>query len=719
MIALRSIPYPRTLPDPAVFESFSQEYQSIDVSGVRQQPRYVPLYDHSAPLARLVVAGKYEDAEVVRAELVQSGTFIRHSPVYFRAAQHVLEQEDLPNRSQAFSNWWSLIPYASSVRQGSFRNVTRLIFSSNRVDLPTAIRYAIISAEKGYARRIGPLAIGHITRFADPAFTARFIDEFDRADREFYEKTREISGVFTPSVVRNKDSRKRWWSLAIRTHCNAKRPLVAFELLEAAREHGVRLTRYTYSYVLGELEAKKCTDAATALKAMFKKQILVPAKDLMMRGPPATSPEALPMIDASRTLENNLAISLRMLKRSLLSDHPPSARELAAFFDIYKTHRRGGRAINLLQTRAFRLSRTAFAVVKHAELLHHHHKKEYNHVLYVFTNYFHMVGVPREDVLHLLPTVSDHPSRRRLTRPTPRRPLLSMFKFTTFNTSDKIWPSGYHTSLVWTALVHHCSKRVQLEQLYQKLIDFASRPSYKPISSDPSPPSASTSAEPQSSAATEGHWSETTSPVIAPVEAFDAAHFNAFVDGFCRFQRFDRAYRVIQDMRSFGIQPDFHTMCMLAGRLAKLGDTDEALNMLDQIRQRSVAEQQEGAVGESEKVEGVAVQEGESVEESRKPMSRQQFIEALRKRRRSGPLLAAYTSVLRGFVDRRLLDHARAIEVALGEHLGYVSGSEPQTEEAINWLRRLEGLERERLEAEGLSVEAEITDEEQTAGEPQ
>ena len=100
-------------------------------------------------------------------------------------------------------------------------------------------------------------------------------------------------------------------------------------------------------------------------------------------------------------------------------------------------------------------------------------------------------------------------------------------------------------------------------------------------------------------------------------------------------------------------------------------------------------------------------------------MSRQQFIEALRKRRRSGPLLAAYTSVLRGFVDRRLLDHARAIEVALGEHLGYVSGSEPQTEEAINWLRRLEGLERERLEAEGLSVEAEITDEEQTAGEPQ
>ncbi|THH17557.1 hypothetical protein EW146_g3279 [Bondarzewia mesenterica] len=671
MKALRDIPYIATPPDNTLFEDYSGEYTAIKILTKDVSAENVAIAGETlgfgAPILRLVKNRQFKEADLVRAELVEMGVPIEPHYLYYHAAENILKQPHFPDRTRAFSNWWSLIPPVSKKLTGNFATITRHLFFSNRIDIPTIYAFAVISAEKGYARRIAPLVIGFMARLAEPAVTMRFLEEFSQADRTYCEGRKESGGSF--SYLRGNDSRKRWWSVAIRTHCTARRPEEAFNLLKAARQHNIGITGYTYSYVLGELEAKGFDAAAASVKDMVKGRVLEPAKK-SLPGPPAASLLPLPAISRSQSIKNNLAIALRMLKRAITSDYPPSARELAAFFDAYKLNRRGGHAINLLRTRAFRFSRTAISVVEHAELLHHFHRQEYTDVLYIFQKFFHMISVPQEDVLQLLPKRQNFPPHMRI-RKTKEGRLPAWVITTTFNMPDKLWPMSYHSAIVWNALVNHCATLRQLVSLYNKLLAMCTIPIDVPIhrymhSPSPTP-------------------TPSTGPVIAPVEAFSAAHFTGFIEAFCRFQELERAVRVLEDMRARGIHPNLHNLIVLVGQIAKQGNPQTALDLLNQIRERrSVAHHDATLDGGERESEEERVGGTDSL--------RHDFIKSIRARRADAPVLIAYTTVMRGFVDRRLLDHARAVEVALVDHLGYTPGSSPQTDEVIQWLRRVEGL---------------------------
>ncbi|TFY73409.1 hypothetical protein EWM64_g10602, partial [Hericium alpestre] len=419
MKALHDVPYVPSPSSSDLFEDWSDEYTSVSVPEILEdnatsiQTKGSNQRRPCDILRRLVQEGSWEDAEHVRQELVDAGTPIAPSPLYYGAARNVLaRREPNPDRAIEFAHWWSLIPLRSRTHPGNFHSIEQLLFFRPEVDMPTVITFGIISAEKGYARRIGPLVVPHIVRYAEPDLAGMFLTEFVKADHKHEARYGQLSIDETMPrryfKMYRQNTRKRWWSLAVRTHCLAARPLDAFELFKVTLQRGITLTNYTHMYLLGELQAHGHITEAAELSSLSLFELGC-AKTNLTGASDAPAESTSPSVDPSQPVERNLALVLRSLKTSLNSGTPLDQGPLADFLDIYKTDARGGLAIQLLRSRAYRLSHTAVSAVALGELLHHHHGGEHAAVLYVFKKLFHIVSMPMHALRRHLPTRSDFP----------------------------------------------------------------------------------------------------------------------------------------------------------------------------------------------------------------------------------------------------------------------------------------------------------------------
>jgi len=143
-------------------------------------------------------------------------------------------------------------------------------------------------------------------------------------------------------------------------------------------------------------------------------------------------------------------------------------------------------------------------------------------------------------------------------------------------------------------------------------------------------------------------------PIAAPADRYDSAHFQPFLIAFTLLHGAQYGLRVLDDMQDCDVAPSAHTLGMAAALQARHGEPALALRMLDAVR------------GMLERGE-----DGEA------------------KTRRDRQVLAAYTSVLRGFADCRDLAHARRVAGMLAEQLGYVEGN-ARTDAVLRFVRRLE-----------------------------
>ncbi|KAI0064395.1 hypothetical protein BV25DRAFT_1823391 [Artomyces pyxidatus] len=660
MKALKSIPYPSTPLDSSLFEPWGRDYASIDVP--EANPSKLGPDEPSRLLRQLVSSRNFTDAEHAHAELVEMGIDIKLSPVYYHAAQHVLEQKEHDDRANAFAKWWSLIPLQSDNPHGTFFSVERLLYSTGDVRLDCVSRFAVIGASKGYARQIGARAVAHILRYAQPSYSAQFLSDLSHADSEYQNK----SGQLSEGLTRLKENRKRWWSLAVRTHCTAGRPDAALALTRMARERSITLTFYTYQYLLGKLVQVGNAEGAEEVRTFHDGTI--PVAKSLLDTPSGFKP--LPLISPANDLHTNEAIVMTMLKRSAITDEPAYARDMVPFFDLYKLDRRGGHAIMHLRTRAYRFSLSALSIVLLAEMLHHHGRKEYIGVLYVFSNFFHMVGVPARVVRARLWTWRDYQPKDRIGSDLPRR-----IKLSTFNLRSKLWPTSYHTALVWNALVHLCNVRREVDWLYNNLMHRTQPPDHERIRWSKGVESISAT---NTTNEASPHPVETDPEFdIAPTQAYDAAHYHPFIWAYSFYTGAGHALDVLDDMEQLGVKPSFNNLTLAAGLQAKYGSEKATFNLLDHI-ERLCAEElqdtQKPAPKSDEEPWKSRLDEGLTIKDFRE----------------DSLLLIAYTTVLRGFVDRRRLPSAREVEQRLYDRLQYKPGTNRRTDEALRWLRDLE-----------------------------
>ncbi|KAF8549433.1 hypothetical protein OG21DRAFT_1515205 [Imleria badia] len=314
-----------------------------------------------------------------------------------------------------------------------------------------------------------------------------------------------------------------------------------------------------------------------------------------------------------------LATRLRSLRSALRSPCPPSPHALHSFITSYQALGRT-RALTLLRSLAYRHSPKSASTWAFTEMLHHRARRDPIHLLFVFAHHFHLVGVPHKSLLSLIRGPrGQHARKDRVHRwvdgPSP--------------INAKLWPSAYHTALVWDAIVV-LSPKTEHERLYALLLSLVRR------------------------SRREDDEAGCDARVQLSPNTYDAAHFSPFVSLWAR-RRPVMAASVLRDMVKLGVEPSLIQWSMVARGYAQHDDADVALRILERL------EDMERGSGEGDAVKSP-----------------------------SDMLLGIYTNVLRGLVIAGDVQHAQEVERRLVERLGYQAGDRPATDASIALLRALE-----------------------------
>ena len=668
-------------PDSSIFEPWSDEYVHTRLpDAVAQRSTGRAAFPQSANkgyraselLEKLSRSKKFEEAEEVRQELVHMNVPIRPSSAYYSVVWDILHRRPWPpNRAQLLAKWLSLLPRISDKKINFFNFKSSLFFNSTNLDLETVAQFGVILSSKGYIRDIGASVVACLTRYASPEISSQILDEMIAANEDY--SRRESGSTSNALAGKNRSTTKRLWSIAVRTHCTAGRSEFAFQMTKRAHEHGFQLTKFTYEYLLGKLGADGLNDLAAEVRAISGYESLGVAKSRLIED--AFGDTIIPPISRKQHIAINEAIALATLKRGSRSGLPVHAIDIEPFFDLYKFDLRGGRAVNQLRSRAYKISLPAASAVLLAEQLHHHRRGQFRHVLWVFEKFFHAVGVPLEDVKRRLWKREHYPRHLQL------HPwyLPSRIKETTFNLPSKLWPTRYHTALVWTALVQLCETEEELFDLYELLLQRSAHFQKKSTVGDHTPSDDSSDS------------SSVSEPVLAPTDKFDAAHYRPFLIAITLLRDANAGLRVLDDMQERGVAPSAQFLSTAAALQAKHGEPALALRMLDVTR-------------------GLFEHGGDEVETDGL-LEMEPGMGADEKTRKKRWVLAAYTGVLRGLVDRRNIVKARQVAGQLRSQLGYVEGAgiaggvdggggcgkNMRTDAALRYLRRLEevGLDAE------------------------
>ncbi|KAI0252517.1 hypothetical protein BJV78DRAFT_1153652 [Lactifluus subvellereus] len=647
-------------------------------------------HNASGLLEQLSRKGKIAAAEEVRRELVGMEVPIRPSLAYYRAARCLLRRRPWPpNRAEMFANWLSLLPSMAETNKATHHLInleSALFFNSSELDLENVAHFGVILSSKGYIRSMGAPVVACLTRYAHPDVSLRILDEMIAADGDYKRNKLRLT---SRAETRYKDTSKRLWSILVRTHCTTGRPEVALQMAKRAHERGFHLTQYTYQYLLGKLEADGLKESAEEARALFGRRSLDVAKSRFINES-LSPPKLIPPISPKQNVAVNRALALAMLKRSSQSGLPAYAANIVPYFNIYKTGLRGNIVVNKLRSRAYRLSLYATSTVLLAELLHHHCRGQFMHVLWVFEKYFHVVGVPAEDVKRRLWKRDHYPPHLRLHYWT----LPPRITETTFNLPSKLWPTAHHTALVWTALVQLCESEEELFALYDQLLARSAQSQRSVVARVEQKRHEH---EPVERELHGGGSDSSSTPIAAPAERYDAAHFRPFLVAFTFLRGANRALQVLDDMQDRGVALSAPILSAGAALQARHGEPAAALRMLD-VMCEMLLHSHSHSHSPSHSPPSLYHHHHHSDTD---PELRSELLARGGEAGKRRVLLTAHTAVLRGLLDRRAIVQAQHVAELLRDRLGYVEGSSggggdgggggnARTDAALRFLRRLE-----------------------------
>ncbi|EIN08426.1 hypothetical protein PUNSTDRAFT_52840 [Punctularia strigosozonata HHB-11173 SS5] len=496
-----------------------------------------PSVRQASVLARLVREESWEDAEHIRKEMLESGMHIELDAVYAKAAIHALCDPAVPNhrRAEAFATWFALIPLAKDSELGIVVAIRRVLFydpSFSQVDLDVVMRFALISASKGYAGVAAPSVIPFVFRFAHPSVSSGFLFDFIREEEGYV--TRYIRGrVEIPSLVVKSKHRKlkNWYSMAIRAHSLAGRPVDAKALLDRAEARNIKLAQF-----------------ASMLLASDPKRGLPDGPPL----PEPTTPYAS---------MHPMGAAIMQMRIALTSSIPPLPSAIADFLHEYSELSGRPRPLRKLRDLAHRTSISAFSNWVLGEMLYHKRRGEHHLVLVTFKNSCApTVGAPPGYQQLLNKVLADICSRDGIDELKVTGAALS----TWIRHVTALWPTSGHTALVWQSCVALIPRGDldRVYQLYKELLEAigaarAGEAVAPSLESEPLP----------------------TPMHIPPSHTFDAAFFLPFIVRFS-LMRPHVAARIITNMIQMEIEVTSQCWTALATGYARRGESSHALKLL-------------------------------------------------------------------------------------------------------------------------------------------
>ncbi|KAK0452506.1 hypothetical protein EV421DRAFT_1769294 [Armillaria borealis] len=289
-------------------------------------------------------------------------------------------------------------------------------------------------------------------------------------------------------------------------------------------------------------------------------------------------------------------------ERSFSPGHaPPHPSTLINFFNAYVDSGRS-RAIDLLRRKALRSSPIATTVFVFTQMITYYRLNQHHLVLQTFVDNFYITGVPRAEVIACLKV---------------QQGVLA-----------KLWPTAYHTALVWHSLVATTSTSVKVEVLYKKLIATASSFS---------------------------------------VNSVCAAAFTPFMGKLMRSSGVER-----------GIQPTAYHFTELAGYYASTGNAQRALFLLGRLE---TAFDQQVPISEKE----IRETESPSIEHTRPvPASVPNALPV--------PSFVMYVSLMRGFLISQNFDAVAEVNERMLKRYDYTPGQNSYLDAVYSdWQMKQEG----------------------------
>jgi len=534
MVALREHPVPKTQLDSSIFEvSEDDEYRSVAESFKHSITPTTPVTTNSSgfsslSLLQLVRRYDYTSANRVRTEMVQHHLSITPDHIFIEPAIHAVNSPlDSVMKLKEFSEWLSLLPIADEETRSRpmFGRLVYLLSNGPRVDVDLVMAFVRICVSKGYMVKIPDQMIPLVVRSAPPSTSLKFLEDLRSSVAENFALDKQM-----------KRKIRFWCKAAMTEYLGIGLVEEAVKTFQMGLQYGPSLPRVP-SRRLGKAVSKdpdhfRLSEETIAALKPPKVHLTHYRGPSRRRDPISDIPSALNPIGFDTDPSDPKALLSRVWE-TIHSAKPAAALDVARFLEIFDLDPTAIQVLSAYNQRKPIRHRGQWIL---GEMLYYARREEWGELIGAFDTHFFRIGVPRN--------IEEHKSQGRVTA---------------LNVQKRLFPSPFHTSLVWMALVEILQGARPVSMLFQELVEQAT------------------------AAKTRKCAQMGLSVVPVPTGMFDVGHFDPFLVAAYREQRYKRLVAVFGEMDRLGIKPGVKQLSLLAGAYAGMSEGHEAVRILDRM----------------------------------------------------------------------------------------------------------------------------------------
>ena len=600
MVALREYPVPKTQLDSSIFEvSEEDEYRSVAESFKHSITATTPVATDSSgfsssSLLQLVRQRDYASANRVRTEMIKHHLPIAPDHTFVWPAIHAASSlEDPVLRLKEFSGWLSLLPVADEGTKSRpmFGRLMHLLSNNSQVDIDLVMTFSRICVSKGYMIKIPDQMIPLVVRLAPPSVSLQFLEDL---------RTSVVENFALDRQMRRKI--RFWCKTAVAEYLSVGLTEEATKAFQMGLRYGLSLPHVS-SRRLRKAVAKYPSNSGLSEETIAVLRCPRPRpsyyKEPSLRpGIISDIPSTLSSLGFDTDPFNPEAVLSRVWECTRAAK-PPDPLDVARFLEIFDSRPATMRFLSTYNQRKPIKYRGEWIL---GEMLYYARRKEWRELIGAFDVYFFRIGVPTN--------IDEYKSRGRVTA---------------LSVEQRLFPSPYHTSLVWMAAVEILQGVRPISTLFEEMVEQAT------------------------ASKTRKYPHAVSSLVSASTEMFDAGHFSPFLVAAYRGRRYKRLVAAFAEMSRLGIEPGVEQLSLLAGAHAAMAEGRETVCTLDKME---------------------CALRGEGTYKSPRPhhnVSRS---------------VALYMPALKGFLGRKDIPGASLVRRRILGH-GYVKGTSPYVDRMV------------------------------------
>lgn len=416
-----------------------------------------------------------------------------------------------------FCGWMSLVPVADKTtkREPKFGSLLQALGNGSHVDVELIMAFVRICVSKGYTVKIPDHMIPIVVRFALPSVSFQFLEDVISS----------VAKSYTLDLVMKRKIRF-WCRIAMVEYLGIGLVKEATQAFRMGLQYGPSLPRVPSSWLM---EAIHKGPDYFGLSEETIAAIGLPKQHLPLYSEPSPRPGPVPDVPPAPS-PLGLNADPHDPEAPVKLPHP---LEIARFLEIFDSQPTLMRMLSAYIQRKPLKYRAQWVL---GEMIYYARRKEWRELIGAFDAYFYRAGVPA--------CLDEYKSQGMATASFVHQ---------------RLFPSPYHTSLVWTALVKILRGAGPIRRLFRELM------------------------EQVDASKTRNYAQVGPSIVSASREMFDAAHFSPFLVTAYKNRKYKRLVSTFSEMLRLGVEPRAQQLSLLAGTLAATDKRDEAIRVLDRM----------------------------------------------------------------------------------------------------------------------------------------